>query len=202
MTDIHKQQEGAHLAESTEHRKLNGGDTGVWSGHLREQDLAKSYHDDLHAAHLREHELMSEAHRELHHALERQLNESARTANKNIDERAATLNTTMEKNTTDHWRNHQDQHQQSEVALAKIEKYADERSKETSLRFETALQSVISTNAQRDKSVDDSIKRFEEYIARNEGRGVGQAPFVAIGLSIVTAVLSAGAVIIATRALP
>jgi hypothetical protein len=105
----------------------------------------------------------------------------------------------MEKNSEDHRLNHQSQHEQSEVALGKIEKYSDERSKETNLRFEAALRSVVESNIQRDKSVDESIKRFDAFMARNEGKGVGQAPFVAMGLSILTAVLAAGAIVIATR---
>jgi hypothetical protein len=187
---------------SGEHRRLNGGDSGVWEGHLREHGMTKAWRDDQFSAHLREHGLMAEAHKDLHAALEQQIKDTAQTANKNIDERAYALNQAMEKNAAGHWQSHQDQHAQSEKALEKIERYADERSRETNLRFEAALRSVVDANAQRDKAVDESIKRFDAFIARNEGKGVGQAPFIAMALAVLTAVLASGAVVIATRGGP
>jgi anaerobic ribonucleoside-triphosphate reductase len=180
-------------------KRLNGSDDGTWDGHIREHDLRKEQLDLRQESHLREHGLMLDAHKELHKALENKITQTADAANSNIEERASALHAALEKNTQDHWRNHQDQHDQSEKALEKIERYSDERSRETNLRFEAALQSQVLANNQRDKSVDESIKRFDAYIARNEGKGVGQAPFIAMGLSILTAVLAAGAIVIATR---
>src|SRR5687767_12215839 len=184
----------------TERRsQLNGADEGTWEGHIELHRLQKEWRDEQFAGHQREHGLMDDAHKELHRALEDQIAHTAQAANSNIDDRAKALSLAMEKNATDHWRNHQDQHDQSEKALEKIERYSDERSKETNLRFEAALQSQVLANNQRDKSVDESIKRFDAYIARNEGKGIGQAPFIAMGLSILTTVLAAGALVIATR---
>jgi hypothetical protein len=180
-------------------KHLNGADDGTWKGHLDLHGLQKEWRDDQFTAHLREHGLMDQAHRDLHLALESKITDTAKTANENIDERAKALNAAMEKNATEHWRNHQDQHEQSEKALEKIERYADERSKETNLRFEAALRSQAEANVQRDKSVDESIRRFDAFMARNEGKGIGQAPFIAMGLSILTTVLAAGAIVIATR---
>lgn len=165
-------------------------------------------------AHLREHKLMSEAHAEDHRQLAEIVEQTATRLEGQLDKTADRLAETVRDTARLHWDNHLLQHQEAQRALDKAAEHVTERidgvvdqnkaDKASGNEWRGSMldrEKQFATKADAGNNAKD-IGELQRWRAGAEGKTQGMAPMVAIGLSVVTAIIVAVAVAFVTRGTP
>lgn len=163
--------------------------------------------EDQWKAHLREHTLMSDNHKKDHEHLADIMKETADRLDSTLRATASTLADTVRVQ----WENHMTQHQQSDRAVDKAEA---EMEKQLGSMAETVKQNKTDANEWRGSMKDretlfatkadwqsnaKDIVELQRWRSASEGKTQGMQPMVAIGLTVLTAVIVAVVVAFVTK---